>query len=82
MKEYYLRTGNRMQFPEMTDYLYRKGLLLDSPPHKLPAAEMFGTLDNEEFNKVIDDIVLTVDPGLKASFRVGENAIIPHSKDV
>lgn len=82
MKEYYLRTGNRMQFPEMTDYLYRKGLLLDSPPHKLPAAEMFGTLDNEEFNKVIDDIVLTVDPELKASFRVGENAIIPHSRDV
>ena len=24
MKEYYERTGSRMQFPEMTDYLYHK----------------------------------------------------------
>ena len=35
MKEYYLRTGNRMQFPEMSDYLYRKGLLAETPPEML-----------------------------------------------
>ena len=32
MKAYYLRTGNRLQFPEMTEYLYEKGLLYDSLP--------------------------------------------------
>ena len=30
MKAYYYRTGNRLQFPEMTEYLYNKGLLYDS----------------------------------------------------
>ena len=32
MKDYYQRTGNRLQFPEMTEYLYNKGLLYDSIP--------------------------------------------------
>lgn len=32
LKEYFQRTGSRMQFPEMTTYLYRKGLLRDTPP--------------------------------------------------
>ena len=32
MKDYFFRTGSRMQFPEMADYLYRKGLLSETPP--------------------------------------------------
>ena len=48
MKEYYLRTGNRMQFPEMSDYLFRKGLLKETPPETPASKEMFGNMTDEE----------------------------------
>ena len=32
MKSYYKRTGNKLQFPEMTEYLFEKGLLYDYIP--------------------------------------------------
>ena len=40
MKDYYQRTGNRLQFPEMTEYLYNKGFLYDS----IPAPDLTNTL--------------------------------------
>ena len=52
MKEYYLRTGNRMQFPEMINYLYNKGLLMDTPPQPLPSSRIFGDMDDDEFNEI------------------------------
>lgn len=82
MKEYYLRTGNRMQFPEMINYLYRKGLLLDKHPAELPHSSMFGQMTDEEFEKVIDSLVLTLTPYLSISSSVTETDIIPTARDV
>ncbi len=82
MKEYYLSTGNRMQFPEMIRYLYNKDLLSESPPHSFPSHKLFGNIDAAEFNKIIDQMVLNVDPFSPTNFCVTENDIIPHMRDV
>ena len=82
MKDYYLRTGNRMQFPEMITYLYNKGLLYDTPPHSLPASRLFNNMDNKQFNDVIDQIVLAIDPSSPAKYLVTENDIFPQSRDI
>lgn len=82
MKDYYLRTGNRMQFPEMINYLYKKGLLLEERPSELPHNISFGEMTDEEFNKVIDEIVLTLTPYFNISASVTESDIIPALRDV
>ncbi len=82
MKEYYERTGSRMQFPEMTDYLYHKGLLLTERPCTLPSGTMFAPMPDEEFEKVMDSIVLTITPNLQPANVVNEADIIPTARDV
>ena len=53
MKAYYQRTGNRMQFPEMSEYLYKKGLLHERIP--LPVLkDDYDHMTDEEFDHVID----------------------------
>lgn len=82
MKEYYQRTGLRMQFPEMINYLYKKGQLLDELPHTLPSARMFGDMDDDAFNEIVDQLVLTLNPFHSINPWVTENDIIPQSRDV
>lgn len=82
LKEYYQRTGNRMQFSEMTDYLYYKGLLSSKPPQEIPANKMYGTISDEKFDKVIDSFVFSLTPKVVATSTVEETDIIPHTKDV
>lgn len=82
LKAYYQQTGNRMQFPEMVDYLYRKNLLSDTPPCELPAGRIFGAMSDEEFDKVMDTLVLTVYPNVPVSSQVNEADIIPKYRDV
>lgn len=82
MKDYYFRTGSKMQFPEMTDYLFKKGLLSEIPPKDTTSSAMFNAMSDEEFNEVIDSIVLTVTPHLARSPKVGETDIIPTARDV
>lgn len=64
MKEYYLRTGNRMQFPEMTNYMYQKGLLSETPPKSWDAKELFHDMTDDEFNEIIDTLPLELTPKL------------------
>lgn len=82
LKEYYQRTGNRMQFPEMTTYLYRKGLLLDTPPREQPVNKMYGPMTDDEFDKAIDSFVLSVTPNISVTSTVNETDIIPQTRDV
>ena len=59
MKDYYQRTGNRLQFPEMTEYLYNKGFLYDS----IPAPDLtddYDSMSDEEFEKVVDSLPLSL----------------------
>lgn len=82
MKDYFFRTGSRMQFPEMADYLYRKGLLSETPPDPIPTSEMFGDMDDDAFNKIIDQLPLELNPQIAITPKVKETDIIPNSRDV
>lgn len=82
LKEYYQRTGSRMQFPEMTTYLYQKGLLQDTPPREHPVNTMYGEMTDAEFDKIIDSFVLALTPNIAATSTVNESDIIPHTRDV
>lgn len=82
MKDYFFRTGSRMQFPEMADYLYRKGLLSETPPDPILTSEMFGDMDDDAFNKIIDQLPLELNPQISITPKVKENDIFPNSGDV
>ncbi len=82
MKDYFFRTGSRMQFPEMADYLYRKGLLSETPPDPMLTSEMFGDMDDDAFNKIIDQLPLELNPQISITPKVKENDIFPNSVDV
>lgn len=83
MKDYYKRTGGRLQFTEMTDYLYKKGLLRDSCTQGNPAG-LYEDMTDDEFNEVIDSLNLTLTPTLGAplAVEVTETDIIPPARDV
>lgn len=82
MKDYFFRTGSRMQFPEMADYLYRKGLLSETPPDPMLTSEMFGDMDDDAFNKIIDQLPLELNPQIAITPKVKESDIFPNSGDV
>ncbi|GAB6955422.1 AraC family ligand binding domain-containing protein [Mediterraneibacter glycyrrhizinilyticus] len=82
MKDYFFRTGSRMQFPEMADYLYRKGLLSETPPDPMLTSEMFGDMDDDAFNKIIDQLPLELNPQISITPKVKETDIFPNSGDV
>ncbi|MBS5324982.1 MAG: helix-turn-helix domain-containing protein [Lachnospiraceae bacterium] len=82
MKDYFFRTGSRMQFPEMADYLYRKGLLSETPPDPMLTSEMFGDMDDDAFNKIIDQLPLELNPQISITSKVKETDIFPNSGDV
>ena len=82
MKDYFFRTGSRMQFPEMADYLYRKGLLSETPPDPILTSEMFGDVDDDAFNKIIDQLPLELNPQIAITPKVKESDIFPNSGDV
>ena len=82
LKDYFFRTGSRMQFPEMADYLYRKGLLSETPPDPMLTSEMFGDMDDDAFNKIIDQLPLELNPQIAITPKVKESDIFPNSGDV
>ncbi|MDE6202990.1 MAG: AraC family transcriptional regulator [Lachnospiraceae bacterium] len=82
LKEYYIRTGSRMQFPEMISYLKRKGLLCEGCPESTPGHKMFSHMSDDEFEKILDNMVLTITPDLQLSPYVRESSIIPTERDV
>lgn len=82
LQDYFKRTGSRMQFPEMTDYLFRKGMMSQTPPPELPVNKMFGDLTDEEFDKAVNSFVLALTPCQSVSSDVPEHDIIPLARDV
>lgn len=82
LQDYYKRTGSRMQFPEMTDYLFRKGLMSVVPPHELSPNKMYGDMTDKEFDEAVNSFVLTLTPYHSISSDVLEPDIIPMARDV
>lgn len=83
MKNYYLRTGNRLQFSEMVDYLYKKELLADTIIPQI-ADSFYDDMSDDDFNKIVDQLVLNVYPSDRAPLAktVTESDIIPIARDV
>lgn len=81
LKDYYHRTGNQLKFIEMADYLYQKGILKDTYiPTNIPG--IFEDLSNEEFEEVINSMVLTLTPTFPKTSKVPVSDIIPNSQDI
>ncbi len=80
MTERFRKTGDRMQFNELINYLSVNHLLLPEMP-TLSVPEWNENTSTEDFNKVIDSYYLVVTP-TPSSYTVTENAIIPTSRDV
>ena len=83
MKDYYQRTGNRMQFPEMTAYLYQKGLLSEVAPTPSLTGN-FENMTDEDFDRIVDSLPLSLSlyGGAPLDVTVMENALIPNTRDV
>ena len=82
LKDYFLRTGTRMQFYEMWSYLYRKGLLITDPPEILRNKELVGKMPDAEFEAMVDRLYLNFPtPVSKSADVVQEDDIIPIGRD-
>lgn len=83
MKEYFKRTGNKMQFHEIVQYVFKKGLCQEmTTPLKIHAD--IDLMSDEEFDRFIDTILLDVTMLIHSPSRnlVAETDIIPEKRDV
>ena len=82
MTEYYLATGSRLQFPEMVEMLWKRGELSPERPSTVSPKSMFNRMSDEEFEEIINNLVLTLTPSQVLSTEVEEDDIIPKERDV
>jgi len=82
LKDYYLRNKSKLQFTEMTEYLYRKKRLHETCI--FPKTEdFFEDVTDEAFDGIIDNFILTLTPmESPAGIKVQETDIFPASRDV
>lgn len=83
LKEYYLRTNNRLQFAEMVSYLQTKGKLCKSfTPPNLNAD--YDNMTDSDFEKVIDSLPLSLNipDSTILNPSISESNIIPTIRDV
>lgn len=83
MKSYYQQNRKGLQFTEMVEYLYQRGMLSDTITYP-NLDEIYDNMNDEEFDKVVDSIPLTLYPNGKNLIlaKVKENDIIPNTQDV
>ncbi|MCD8013969.1 MAG: AraC family transcriptional regulator [Lachnospiraceae bacterium] len=82
LTEYSRRHGTRLQFREMMNFLFQKGLLSDEPLPDVSPHQMLDDISIEEVNRFIDDLVFTVTTYTNDPTNVTEADIIPNSRDV
>ncbi|WP_026512136.1 MULTISPECIES: AraC family transcriptional regulator [unclassified Butyrivibrio] len=81
MNSYYKRTGMKMQFPEMIARMDEKGLMDQSPSYvRIPLDSL--SMDDEEFDKLVDSIPLHIGATYNGSNEIGEDKMIPSLFDV
>lgn len=81
LKAYYMKTGNRLQFTEMTDYLYHKGLLTEGLiPSWTPY--FYEDMDDDAFTAYMNTLPVPLFPKAQASIVVQETDIIPDTRDL
>jgi AraC-like DNA-binding protein/mannose-6-phosphate isomerase-like protein (cupin superfamily) len=83
MKAYYLRTGRKLQFLEMSNYLAHRGLLKESVDFP-ELTEDYVLMTDEEFETAVNAIPIMLSPYMDESctHNAVENNIIPTDMDV
>ena len=82
LKDYYKRTGNRLQFAEALDALQQQGKLLEARP-PLPQVEaMISHADPASFETVVERLAFPVNTSVSTGERVRENEMFPSLRDV
>ncbi|MCD8023222.1 MAG: AraC family transcriptional regulator, partial [Lachnospiraceae bacterium] len=82
LTSYYHRTGSRMQFWEMMNFLYQKGLLSEEPLPGISPHQMLEDVSIEDVNRFIDSLVFTVNTSSNHPTEVMEADIIPNARDI
>lgn len=83
MKSYYERTGHRIQFSELSEYLFLKGLLTESITFP-ELSDDYDNMTDEEFDRVVDSMPLFLSPYISNCIpsKVQETDMIPNTRDV
>lgn len=83
IKAYFERTGHRIQFSEMCEYLFLKGLLRETITFP-EFTDDYDNMTDEEFDRVVDSMPLLLSPYISdcVPSRVQENDMIPSARDV
>ncbi len=81
MNNYYKRTGLKLQFMEMISRMQQKGLLGERPINvRIPETAM--EMSDEEFDKLVDSIPISIDLQEPNNTEVLEEKMIPDFYDV
>ena len=81
MNAYYKRTGLKLQFTEMIDRMYEKGMM-DSTFSRIHIPEDAMAMSDEEFDKLVDSIPIKFVKQSGVNKEVGEEKMIPKFYDV
>ncbi|WP_044935600.1 AraC family transcriptional regulator [Pseudobutyrivibrio sp. LB2011] len=81
MNAYYKRTGLKLQFTEMIKRMHEKGLM-DVGPTRLSISEDSLYIDDEEFDKLVDNIPIYFSIQSELNKEVQEERMIPKFQDV
>ena len=82
LKEYFIETGHRMQFTEISHILCKKGQLLSCRPGTASFPENLESMTDDEFNRLIDEWYIPLTPHMDHVPVVEESRIIPEQRDV
>ncbi|MCD8007588.1 MAG: AraC family transcriptional regulator [Clostridiales bacterium] len=83
LTNYYQKTGSKMQFMEMIRWLFQEGLLSEvAPEPPITAQKVISDMSDEEINRFIDSIPITVQVAQRSGERVSEADIFPGFRDI
>lgn len=82
LKEYYLKTGARLQFEEAVVRMERKGLTGSKPKPGTLYAEMCRKTHPDDFESFIDELIFPAFPNTEVIRQVYEEDMFPMKRDV
>lgn len=82
LKAHYSKTGERLQFQEALEALYRRGGLSAERPPQATLPSMIDHSDPESFSALVDSLSFSIPPGIALTTQVQEIDMFPSLQDV
>ena len=82
LKDYYKKTGKRLQYAEALDDLQQQGKLLKARPPLPPIEAMINHTDPDSFETVVEKLAFPVSSSISTGERVWEDEMFPSMRDV